>query len=385
MDPTIINAAITSCTLRKMAALKGLDNSLDVWHSACEEIYEQIRTLLPVGTTIPPKVTVSKVVMAADLHVRLTADLDANSRWTDLGAITLMRDDYSQHRWWRTPEKNSQPASPAEHNKERIATGQRERARKEVAVPPKGNKDDKGDADHTLSLPAHLPLQKRPTIRLPPFKPGKETSSSAASERESPCKMRCSLLEKVGTGEQGPVGLVSSGNAEVSSSSLQKWRHNTTAEDPDVRPNRLRVILGEPLEEDPNPPVKSQPRRKQAAKQKKKLEIVLPLSKNAFRRQSSLVPVLLPDTIPPPLHWYLRLMRMVKALWKDVVENEVLGLGCHLSMAQLASTSRDPSIPMSSAAEGGRTPSSRNSPLIPPWNVITEESLQLLEEMDISD
>ncbi|KIK77906.1 hypothetical protein PAXRUDRAFT_17193 [Paxillus rubicundulus Ve08.2h10] len=148
----------------------------------------------------------------------------------------------------------------------------------------------------------------------------------------------------------------------------------------------------EPLEEDPKPPEKSQLHQKQVMKQKRsEPETILPLSKNVFRKQSSLAP--LPDMIPPTpaqvpagnnretaLEAQMStlkktidsLMQMVKALQKKVMENEMLGLGHDLSMAQLPSTSCDPSVPMSFAAD--------------------EESLQLLEEsfplpkeMDISD
>ncbi|KAF9231414.1 hypothetical protein BU15DRAFT_68353 [Melanogaster broomeanus] len=78
------------------------------------------------------------------------------------------------------------------------------------------------------------------------------------------------------------------------------------------------------------------------------------------------------------------LMRMVEVLWKDGKEDEVTGLERDLSMAQLASTSRDPSIPTLSAAEGGRNDSCGNSPLIPSWNAIREESLESSDDMDLS-
>ncbi|KAF9230105.1 hypothetical protein BU15DRAFT_69481 [Melanogaster broomeanus] len=216
-------------------------------------------------------------------------------------------------------------------------------------------------------------------------------------------KTRCSLLKKDATGEPGPIDAVSSPNAEASSS--RKRRRDSMASDANTRSDRWKVTLGERLEEDKNPPTKFQQRQKKQMKGKKReRETVQPLSKNAFRRQTSPDP--LPDTMPLPpapvpagnaretaLEAQMSalkktigsLMRMVEVLWKDGKEDEVTGLERDLSMAQLASTSRDPSIPTLSAAKGGRNDSCGNSPSIPLWNAIREESLESSDEMDVSD
>ncbi|KAF9235305.1 hypothetical protein BU15DRAFT_78138 [Melanogaster broomeanus] len=428
MNPTLINETIAACASHIKDALKSLNDSPDVWHDTCEEIYvcvEEVRTLLPISTFIHPEVTVPKVVMAADLHAHSIASINADGRWTDVGAIASMKDDYTQHWWWRTPKKNdAQPASPAmcdeetsirDKGKGREVVGtevgakaeRKKRARKERTIWPEGD-DENANANDAPTPPTDKPRPQGPTIRLPPLKLTSVTSSSSvASKKEPACascscknveclprgngacqscwqgKTRCSLLKKDAMGEPGPIDTVSSPNAEASSS-RKRWRDSM---------------------EDANPPTKSQQRRKKQTKEKKReRETVQPLSKNAFRRQTSPDP--LPDAMPlPPAlvpagnagqtalearvsaleKTVDSLMRMVEVLQKDRKEDKVAGLERDLSMAQLASTSRDPSIPTSSAAEGGWQDSCGNSPSIPPWNAITEESLESSDEMDVSD
>ncbi|KAF9234389.1 hypothetical protein BU15DRAFT_65755 [Melanogaster broomeanus] len=298
------------------------------------------------------------------------------------------------------------------------------RARKEGTIWPEGDNEN-ANANDAPTPPTDKPRPQGPTIRVPPLKLTSvmSSSSSVASKKEPACdscvrknvdclprgngngacqscwqgKMRCSLLKKDMTGAPGSIDVVSSPNAEASSS--RKCRRDSMVSDPNTTSDRWKGTLGERQEEDTNPPTKFQQREKKQMKWKKReRETVQPLSKNAFRRQSSpdpLVTMSLPSALVPAgnargttMEARLSalektidgLMRMVEVLWKDGKEDEMVGLERDLGMAQLASTSRDPSIPTSSAAEG-----CGNSPSIPLWNAITEESLESSEEMDASD
>jgi hypothetical protein len=176
------------------------------------------------------------------------------------------------------------------------------RARKQDMVLTESDDENGNAGDLGTIFVQHPRSPERPTIRIripanaqpipqsptPPTMPAcqsctrkkiacvrEQTKTSRASRSSKACrachksKTKCVFLPENAEGRDDPVAAVPSPNAEASSS--QKQPRASSPSDPDTRSSKKpRIILGPPLEEDPKPPAKSQPRQKQPPKQGKR-------------------------------------------------------------------------------------------------------------------